>query len=167
MYEEIGDIKSSFTYTQNVLYGHSTTGTVHTLTSDPVPAVPTSLASSESHNQDAKIHNYELIETTGYQSIDGAYKVQLCSAYGIASLADMSCDSTRSHDTSRPCDKLHNPKKLWVPSGLHFSYALDDSCDADREENENDCGENSARGVTSSESCDLEECPAYGVPPLS
>ena len=52
IYEEIGDVKDSFTYTQNVLYGQSlqlSTGTTFELTS------------ALSHDQEGRNHEYELI----------------------------------------------------------------------------------------------------------
>jgi hypothetical protein len=72
-YEEIGDAKSSFSYTQNVVYGIST----NKLTSNSVPETP--VVESQTPN----------CEMTVYQTIDDAYKVNRCSAYGILSSCDL------------------------------------------------------------------------------
>ena len=139
IYEEIDDAKSSFTYTQNILYGHSTTRVTHGLTSDPVPEVPTGIDPSKLHDKD---HNYEPVE---YQSIDNAYKVQQCSAYGVASSVGVSCDLERSQDPSRPCkpsrscdrgmlhgpNELHHPKKPRNLCDHHVSCGLDCPCNLD------------------------------------
>lgn len=45
VYEEIGDVKSSFSYSKNVLYGLSTTKVTTRLISDPIPEVPTGATS--------------------------------------------------------------------------------------------------------------------------
>jgi hypothetical protein len=117
VYEEIGDTKSSFSYTQNVLYGLST----------DIPSVP------EAQTQN---NNYELIETViqEYESIDDAYKVHQCSAYGVVS-AEGSCDLRESGD----------PDISSGPSPSHqeeSNPALHD--DADQYQ--------------------VKNCPAYGVP---
>ena len=154
VYEEIGDVKSSFTYTQNVLYGVSSTGATRRLTSDPVPEVPIATG-IEPHDRCVEIHNYELIQTAEYQSIDDAYKLKQCSAYGVAS---SSHDTTRSRDlSSRSHDLILKSRDLdrevsKFPPG-HSGIAV----------GELDDPENSGLSETS---CDLEECPAYGVPPL-
>ena len=51
VYEEVGDAKSSFTYTQNILYGISTDGVKNRLTSDLIPEVPTSISHDSSSLQ--------------------------------------------------------------------------------------------------------------------
>ena len=113
IYEEIGDAKSSFTYTQNILYGHSTTGVTHNhrLTSHRVPEVSTVVKPSESYDQESQMidvvknsfrytrnvpevcgeeasGDYILMQTAEVQSFDDAFKVQNCSAYGIALSGD-------------------------------------------------------------------------------
>ena len=201
MYEEIGDVQSSFTYTQNVLYGLSTDRVTHRLTSDPVREVPTD-AQLPSDDNEPNTHNYELIQIADYQSIDDAYKIQQCSAYGITSSVDQSCDPSMLHDslsesldaTSRSHEpsNLHSPKRSCNPSkscDLNISCDLDDPCDPAHDQEscninnlcnsdleENCCAHRAVaeashdlsdpdQGVTSvaDESCDLEECPAYGV----
>ena len=76
LYEEIGDVKSSFSYTQNVLYGCHTAPTASMQTSVPVL--------SESHDEVVQTHDYELVKTIEYQGIGNAYAIQQCSAYGVA-----------------------------------------------------------------------------------
>ena len=107
VYEEIDDVKGSFSYTQNVLYG--TRSTTSRLTSEPVPKLPTSRLTSdpipkvpsvESCNQNAQ--NYELIQTADYERMDGTYSVQQCAAYGVS--MDKSDDSTMCHDPTMSCD---------------------------------------------------------------
>ena len=133
VYEEIGDTKSSFTYTQNILYGLSST-TVR-LTSDPVPEVPTGALPSEQHDQG---HNYEIIQTAEYQSIDDACKLKRCSAYGVASSVDRSCDPSPIHIGS--C----NPGRLYKSDESQPSQELRDlsrSCNLGQEENCSAAGE--------------------------
>ena len=226
IYEEIGDPKSSFTYSQNILYGQSTTTVTHLPTSDPLPDVPTDERLLEPHiqnaqaidnvkksfsytrnivhglsttgatsdsvpkvctglepsDQETKTDDYVLMQTAEHQSLDNAFKlhhcsayaitssadqeektgnyvskqttesedafkVQQCSAYGIAPLAVWSCDPSMSCDTCRSCDPSTKCKGANALS--------EKSCDPD-----------DPVEVSSNESCDLEECPAYGVPPL-
>jgi hypothetical protein len=80
VYEEIGDPKSSFSYTQNVLYALSSTrsGVTTDVNSDSVPEVPNSV---ELCDKEARAP----LKTAQYQSIEGAYKETLCSAYGVVS----------------------------------------------------------------------------------
>ena len=65
-YEEIGDIQNSFHYTQNVLYGVSSSKTGRQL--------------PEGHS-----HEYEDIKLPGVEATkaDGAYQIEHCAAYGI------------------------------------------------------------------------------------
>jgi hypothetical protein len=118
VYEEIGDARSSFSYTQNILYGASTNKLM--LKSGP-----------ETPEADSQTPNYELAE---YQTIDDAYKVSQCSAYGT-NIAERSCD---------PCD-----------SSAH-------GIGPNREENNNtpDCG---ALVEESCDPYLVEDCPAYGM----
>ena len=177
VYEEIGDVKTSFAYTQNVLYGLSPAGVTHRLTSDPVPQVPTGVEPPEPHTG-GETHNYELIQTAEYQSINNAYRVQQCSAYGVASSVDAPCDPHILHERIRLFNDPCHPDQEETKSlpGLEESHDLNDRpCDPDREEssgaatkshNQNsDPDSRASSGVTSSskESCSLEECPAYGV----
>ena len=140
MYEEIGDVKSSFTYTQNAIYQESSTEpvVVHRLTSDPVPEVPTGIEPSESHDQATKTDDYELMQVGEYYSMEKAYKVKQCSAYGIVSSRNRSCELSRSHDPSKSHDTMpqassrsHNPCN---PTRVH------DSCDTDQKENTSHSG---------------------------
>ena len=112
-YEEIGDAKSSFTYTKNSLYGPSTTGVACKPISDHVPEMPTGVhvEPPKLHDEEAKTHNYELIQTAEYQSIENAYKVQHNSAYGVSSV-DMSYDSSMSYNFS---SRSHDPSCLSRP----------------------------------------------------
>jgi hypothetical protein len=83
-YEEIGDAKSSFSYTQNVVYGIST----NKLTpGNSVPEAPLVVES--------QIPNYEQIEVAEYQTIADVYKVNKCSAYGMMPV-ERSCDLNTS-----------------------------------------------------------------------
>jgi hypothetical protein len=74
VYEEIGDAKSSFSYTQNVVYGIST--------GELTP-------NSVTETVESQIPNCRQIEIAEYQTIDDAYKVNKCSAYGIMPLESM------------------------------------------------------------------------------
>ena len=140
MYEEIGDVKSSFTYTQNAIYQESATEpvVVHRLTSDPVPEVPTGIEPSESHDQATKTDDYELMQVGEYYSMEKAYKVKQCSAYGIASSRNRSCELSRSHDPSKSHDTMPQASSRSCnpcnPTRVH------DSCDTDQEENTSHSG---------------------------
>lgn len=160
LYEEIGDVKSSFTYTQNVLYGLSTTGATSRLTSDPIPEAPAGVAVTESHNQEDQTHNYELIKAAEYQSIDDAYRIRHCEAYGVTSSVDRSCDPIRSGDPNI----LSDPTRSYDPERSY--YDSNKSCDPGQEENCSVPAGHCAVATSADGSCDpceIEECPAYGM----
>ena len=102
VYEEIGDVKSSFRYTQNVLYGFSANPPTFSPVHESCPA-------SESYAQ-----HYELIETSEYQTINDPYKVQKCSAYGIVS-------TEGSSDFDHPDNPRQNPGSISADES-HESY---------------------------------------------
>ena len=68
-YEEIGDIQNSFHYTQNVLYGVSSSKTGR-----EGVAVP-----------EGSSHEYEDIKLAGVEvtKSDGGYQIEQCAAYGV------------------------------------------------------------------------------------
>ena len=68
-YEEIGDVLSSFHYTQNVVYGVSSSGR-----GKEGVAVP----EGHSHkHKDAKLPGVEATKS------DGGYQLEQCAAYGV------------------------------------------------------------------------------------
>ena len=70
IYEEIGDAKSSFAYTQNVLYGQSTTTvSSHRLTSDTVPDVTNVSREAQKINDVKNSFSYTKNVTHGLSSI--------------------------------------------------------------------------------------------------
>lgn len=143
VYEEIGDAKSSFSYTANVLYGLSTTRAVHSRpTSDPGSEIATTDLTTDSmpnEQQNAQIPTYELIKPV---KLENAYKVQQCAAYGIAPSID---------DPGRSCDRSNHSSS----SDMNDSDVLDGE--------EKGCGPNHGHIVETKESYQVEECPAYGL----
>ena len=85
VYAEIGDVKSSFSYTQNAVYGASGTH-------EPPPGD----ASSNHVYEDAKLAQQEAEECSD------PYRVRKCSAYGAVSLEVDGSVSVRMDDTSPP-----------------------------------------------------------------
>ena len=166
MYEEIGDVKSSFTYTQNAIYQRSTT--VHRLASDPVPEVPTGVEQPESHD------DYELMQTAEYHSMEKAYKVKQCSAYGIASSTIRSCELNWSHDPSKSQDtnptKVHDSRDQEENTSQNGvtqeSHSPNNSWDMDQKEKECPPGHSGASDLNDPCACETdpkEICHAPGT----
>ena len=159
IYDEIRDTESSFRNEvptvptsrmtcDAVLKKH--TNMTSRLTSDSVSEMPTGAEALKSHDQETNY--YELIETAEYQSMDGAYKVQQCVAYGTASSVikshdppGQSCDLSRSHvlsDLSSSSD----------PDG---SYLLNEEL--------NCSAHNGQLAEVGEKSHQVDECPVYLV----
>ena len=91
LYEEIGDVKNSYSYTNNALYNLTTPGATSGATAEVVPILDHQASDKTSS------HDYDLIKVAGGHH--SPYKVKQCSAYGVA----LTTSEERSHDQSCDC----------------------------------------------------------------
>ena len=133
LYEEIGDVKNSYSYTNNTLYNLTTSGATSGATAEVVPVLDHQASDKTSS------HDYDLIKAAGGHH--SPYKVKQCSAYGVLLTAseEISCDQScgKSCDPPLPVDNKVKEGSTLKVSSLDMSPAVPPCC--------------------------VQECPAYNV----